>query len=816
MKKLLLSTSALFMCFSFVGFSQQIQQIKSKTFNETTFLKSDRVEAVLNGASRSMTCTDTISYPLYKEMIMGSVSTMSSVLIANVTGYTSAISQTFHASAPGLTISKVEIYGNNDATYGDASATVRVSIYNVDASNNPIGSALGSGTVNVSSTTGSFYYVNLSSPITVTSNYAVVVEAATSGDVFEMWCNNSAPGQQRDEDLSRYKDTDYPSWTPIPSVDFGGVYDFEPLVGPVVSYTINTTSTVTPTTACLGDQVNLNNTTSNFFLSNRMYNMNVLETHFNLSSNDSTYVWAPDGTDLNNLIWQKNTNYTYPSAGSFNAVAYSLGGLSHTCLDNTTKAVTINPVDNPAFNYASSTVCAGSGNISPASVSTPGGTFSSTVGLVFANATTGEINIAGSTPGTYTITYNTNGTCSASSTQQLTITSAPNASFTYGAASYCANGTNPIPNVTGSIGTFSSTAGLSINASTGEINLAASTPGATYTVTNTINTPGCPVVTDQYDVTINAVDNASFAYSASTFCAGSGNPIPSSIATAGGTFSSTAGLVFVSTSTGEIDLAGSTLGNYSVTYTTNGVCPNTSTQSVSIVAAPNAAFTYGQASYCNNESNPSPVITGTAGTFSSTGGLSINGSTGVINLAASTPSTYTVTNTVTVAGCPSATDNFSITIVAAPDATVVLNDKTLTASTPGASYQWYDCSNNQPVAGATSQSFTPTTPGSYKVTINNGSCSSTSTCQTVTNAGIDATDLNAVRIYPNPAENHVIIEGLTSNALISVVDLNGKVLSEANFATTVAEVSLTNFVSGVYFIKIQSETINGITKVVKK
>ena len=49
----------------------------------------------------------------------------------------------------------------------------------------------------------------------------------------------------------------------------------------------------------------------------------------------------------------------------------------------------------------------------------------------------------------------------------------------------------------------------------------------------------------------------------------------------GGTFSSTSGLV-TSSSTGSIDLDASTLGTYTITYTTPGTCTGSSTYEIFI------------------------------------------------------------------------------------------------------------------------------------------------------------------------------------------------------------------------------------------
>jgi uncharacterized protein YjdB len=77
---------------------------------------------------------------------------------------------------------------------------------------------------------------------------------------------------------------------------------------------------------------------------------------------------------------------------------------------------------------------------------------------------------------------------------------------------------------------------------------------------------------------------------------------------------------------------------------------------VTVNALDDASFNYGAAAYCVDAVDPTPTITGLGGgTFSSTGGLSINASTGVINVSASSPSTYTVTYT-TAGPCPNSSN----------------------------------------------------------------------------------------------------------------------------------------------------------------
>ena len=196
-------------------------------------------------------------------------------------------------------------------------------------------------------------------------------------------------------------------------------------------------------------------------------------------------------------------------------------------------------------------------------------------------------------------------------------------SITYSASAYCDGiGDTPQPTVAGNTGsgTFSSTSGIifadsgsNTGSSTGVIDVDASTKGATYLVTYTDTDSD----TATANVTLNALDNAAFAYSASSYEPTDADPTPTITGLTGGTFSAGSGLVFVDSgtntgsSTGEIDLSATTEATYTITYDTtssgSSVCPNTSTQSVEIALAGIAnnysmSFDSGSADYISFES----------------------------------------------------------------------------------------------------------------------------------------------------------------------------------------------------------------------
>ena len=136
-----------------------------------------------------------------------------------------------------------------------------------------------------------------------------------------------------------------------------------------------------------------------------------------------------------------------------------------------------------ALDYSLASACNNNDAFSPSQATPSGGVFSATPSGLNINSSTGEVTPVGSTPQAYVIAY---AVGSSTSTFDLTIKPLDNATFYYSASSFPQDGSDPShllrsETITG--GTFSAApSGLSINTSTGEINLSASTIGS-YTVT---------------------------------------------------------------------------------------------------------------------------------------------------------------------------------------------------------------------------------------------------------------------------------------------------------------------------------------------
>ncbi len=153
---------------------------------------------------------------------------------------------------------------------------------------------------------------------------------------------------------------------------------------------------------------------------------------------------------------------------------------------------------------------------------------------------------------------------------------------------------------------------------------------------------------------------------------------------------------FVNTSAannGTITVGGLQNGdNYSFEIEDGNGCSITVTGT--FVGGNPTTISYPQPVYCEDETNPTPAITGTSGgVFSSTGGLVINSSTGVINLLNSNTGTYTVTYTPPAGSCESPS-TCTITINGLPpvnagsDLTVCVGQTVILTATGANQYTW--------------------------------------------------------------------------------------------------------------------------------
>jgi gliding motility-associated-like protein len=390
---------------------------------------------------------------------------------------------------------------------------------------------------------------------------------------------------------------------------------------------------------------------------------------------------APAGLSINALTGAITPGSS--TAGTY-TVTYTISATGGCGAFSATTSVTITALPTAVISYAGNPYCITLAAPQPVTFTgTPGGTFSSAPAGLSINSATGAITPAASTAGTYTVTYTipaAGGCTIVTATTTVNIVISPTAIISYSGNPFCRTLLTGQPvTLTGTPGGIYNAlpSGLSINTTTGTVIPGLSTAG-TYTVIYTVTVAGCGVATATTLVTITALPVASFSYSGTPYCSNGAGPLPTfSGGGVAGIFSSTPGLVFANSATGQVDLTSSTAGSYTVTNTIaafGGCGVVTATAPITITSLPVASFSYSQTPYCNNGSDPFPTFSlgGAAGVFSSTAGLTfLSTLTGQVDLSASTPGTYTVTNTRAAAGgCIAVTASSNITITQLPVATI--------------------------------------------------------------------------------------------------------------------------------------------------
>jgi hypothetical protein len=533
-----------------------------------------------------------------------------------------------------------------------------------------------------------------------------------------------------------------------------------------------------------------------------------------------------DGCGAQSVITNQNvagrdTIYVLVEGFGSNVGAY---GLSIT--QNITTPITANVSYDTLY-------CSNAANPLPTNNGTIGGVYSVLTAGMAIDTATGQIDIAASQVGNYDVVYTVTGsttTCIARDTNTIEIATLETATFAYAANAFCNTTANPTPTITGTTGgSFSaSSPSLVLNATNGQIDLTASQVG-TYDVTYT--TTGTCFGTQTNTISIDEPQTATFDYGVGTYCQNVGNPMPSNMATAGGTFSSSTGLV-VNPNNGMVNLAASTLGTYMVTYTTPNACAITSAVSFTINAADDASFSFGTNVFCQNLPSPQAVVTGVPfGTFSSGTGLSVDITFGLIDLGSAVTNVNHTVIYATNGACP----NFSVqTIRVIPADTAAFayqgvnycltalptqETPTITGNTGGTFSAGAGLSIN-PTTGVFNLGATNSQAGTYTVSyITNGptTCPDTAMATIVLEncTPIAVNELNALtaayNLYPNPNDGAFFLHngGEAKIANLQLVDALGRIVYSQNSVALPTDgavrIQTDLLPAATYFLRVSSE-----------
>jgi hypothetical protein len=148
-----------------------------------------------------------------------------------------------------------------------------------------------------------------------------------------------------------------------------------------------------------------------------------------------------------------------------------------------------------------------------------------------------------------------------------------------------------------------------------------------------------------------------------------------------------------------------------------------------------------------------------------------------------------------------------------PAIPIISRDKQTLTSTSALHYQWYKDGNL--IAGASSQSYTPTADAKYKVmVIDINGCSNSSADYNYALVGITS-NINpiTIRIYPIPADQSITVESTMDNTFhLKVFDGCGKIMFDDNISEPKTKIDVSTWSKGIYMMYVEEGENNRMVK----
>ncbi len=412
------------------------------------------------------------------------------------------------------------------------------------------------------------------------------------------------------------------------------------------------------------------------------------------------------------------TGITNASTGTFDPVVAGVGShvitytITGSCGSTSTETIVVNP-DLDATITPVGPYCETDPAINMTAVD-PGGTWSGT-GITDPNNGTFDPAVAGI--GTHTITYTIAGPCGDVQTTTIVINSQFDATITP-AGPYCVDEPSTTLTAVDPGGTWSGTGITDPNA--GIFDPATAGPGV-HTITYSIAGTCGDIQTT--DITVNALDDATIT-PVGPYCLGTPIQVLNAV-TGGGTWT---GVGIVNSATGEFDPTVAGPGIHTITYSTNGPCPDVNTTDIEVLG-PLTVQAFSDTAVCDGAS-----VTLTAQGAGGDGNISFEwtdqtgavvGSGTSITVTPSITTTYTVTLSD---GCatPVATDAVTVTVYPIPTINIAASNTmgclplevtfTNTSLPVGSNCQW-DFGNGSTSSSCGSAITTYTSGGCFDVTL---------------------------------------------------------------------------------------------------
>ncbi len=270
---------------------------------------------------------------------------------------------------------------------------------------------------------------------------------------------------------------------------------------------------------------------------------------------------------------------------------------------------------------------------------------------------------------------------------------------------------------------------------------------------------------------------------------------------------------YLSTTTGSTVVSTpATSINYTVTTSVNG-CTSSATSTV-VVNTPSLSIT-GNSTTCTGQSIA--LTANGASTYTwNTGATTVS-----ISATPTANATYTASGTSSLGCVGSATQAVTVnplpTVNAVSNTSLLCSGSSATLTANGAStYTWNTSANTAVIV------INPTVTTTY--TVNGTSVAGCNNVATLTQSVSVCTGLNNVSakisglsVYPNPSNGEFTVElnnGI--NKTIQVTDIAGRVVLTTTSLNDKVNVNINNLTNGIYFVKIVSNNVTEVIKVVKQ
>jgi len=156
------------------------------------------------------------------------------------------------------------------------------------------------------------------------------------------------------------------------------------------------------------------------------------------------------------------------------------------------------------------------------------------------------------------------------------------------------------------------------------------------------------------------------------------------------------------------------------------------------------------------------------------------------------------------------------------DGSISMEDTAFCLNSPAATLTGSPSGGTFSGTGVTGNTFNPATAGAgtYQITytVNNICQNGTITQEVIVNAcyvGLGSNDASLLNIYPNPTSGMLTVTGIAADARVTVLNTLGEVIYEGHTSDSSLSIDLSNQAVGIYLLKIETEGVITLRKIVR-